>query len=88
MLGWITNPDLNLSRFIKGRVDEIFQVAPSDVWNYVSTEENPADVGTRDGAFKKSDSVKLRRERPKFLTESAPNEDVTVCVSRLENVSR
>ena len=88
VLGWITNPDLNLSRFVKRRVDKILRVAPNDVLNYVSTEENPADVGTRDGAFKKSDSVKLWLEGPKFLSEAAPIEIVTVCMSRLENESR
>ena len=88
VLGWITNSDLNLSRFVKRQVDKILRVAPNDVWNYVSTEENPADVGTRDGAFKKSDSVKLWLEGPKFLSEAAPSEVVTVCMSRLENESR
>ena len=88
MLGWITNPDLNLSRFAKRRVDKILRVAPNDVWNYVSTEENPAHVGTRDGAFKKSDSVKLWLEGPKFLSEAASSEVVTLCMSRLENESR
>ena len=59
------------------------------MWNYVSTEENPADVGTRDdGAFKKSDSVKLWLKGPKFLPGAAPSEVVTVCMSRLENESR
>ena len=88
MLGWITNPDLNLSHFVKRRVDKILRVAPNDVWSYVSTEENPADVGTRNGAFKKSDSVKLWLEGPKFLSEVVSNEVVTVCMSRLENESR
>ena len=88
MLGWITNPDLNLSRLVKRRIDKILRVAPSNVWSYVSMEENPADVGTRDGAFKKSDSVKLWLEGPKFLSEAAPSEVVTVCMSRLENESR
>ena len=31
VLGWITNPDLNLSRFVKRRVDKILRVAPSNV---------------------------------------------------------
>ena len=87
VLGWITNPDLNLSRFVKHRVNKILRVAPCDVWNYVIVEENPADVGTRDSAFKKSDSVKLWLKGPKFLSEAAPSEVVTVCLSRLENES-
>ena len=77
-----------LFSLIKRQVDKILRVAPNDVWNYVSTEENPADVGTRDGAFKKSDSVKLWLERRKFLSEAAPSEVVTLCISRLENEFR
>ena len=88
LLGRITNPDLNLTRFVKRRVDKILRVASSDVWNYVSTEENPTDVGTRDDAFKKSDSVQLWLEGPKFLSEAAPSEVVTVCMNRLGNESR
>ena len=64
------------------------RVAPGDVWNYISTEENPADVGTRDGAFKKSDSVKLCLEGLKFLSAAAPSEVVTMCISGLENEFR
>ena len=52
VLGWITIPDLSLSRLSKSRVDKILLVAPSDEQNYVNTAENPADVGARDGAFK------------------------------------
>ena len=50
VLRWITNPDLNLSHFVKHHVDKILQVASNDVWSYVSTEKNHTDVGTRDGA--------------------------------------
>ena len=88
MLKWITNPDLNLPRFVMRRVNKILRVAPGNKWNYVSAKENPADIGTRGGAFKKSDSVKLWLEGPKFLSEATASEVVTVCISRLENVSR
>ena len=88
VLGWITNPDLNLSCFVKRRVNKILRVASNDAWSYVSTKENPAEVGTRDGAFKKSDSVIVWLEGPKFFSEAAPSEVVTVCMSRLENESR
>ena len=53
----------------------------------ISTAENPADFGTRYGAFKNSDSVKLYLKGPKFLPEAALSEVVTVCMSGLENDS-
>ena len=34
VLGWIINPLLHLPRFVKGRVDKICLVAPSEAWNY------------------------------------------------------
>jgi len=40
VLGWITNSDLNLARFVKRRVDKILFVASSQTWNYVNTTEN------------------------------------------------
>ena len=55
VLGWITNSELNLSRFVKRRIDKILCVAPSSAWKYVKTSENPADIGTRDGAYKRSE---------------------------------
>ena len=54
VVGWITNSDLNLSRFVKRRIDKILRVAPSSEWKYVNTSENLALatvlIGTRDGA--------------------------------------
>ena len=41
VLGWLTNPDLNLSRFVKRRVERILQVAPGNVWKYVDMSQNP-----------------------------------------------
>ena len=59
VLGWLTNPDLNLSRFVKRRVDRILQVAPGSVWKYIDTSQNPADVGTRDVIGKNPECIDL-----------------------------
>ena len=59
VLGWLTNPDLNLSRFVKRRVERILQVAPGNVWKYVETSQNPVDVGTRDVIGKNPECIDL-----------------------------
>ena len=59
ILGWITNPELNLARFVKRRVDKILRVSLSATWKYIHTSQNPADVGTRGTAYKKPEFVKL-----------------------------
>ena len=59
VLGWITNADLHLARFVKRRVDKIVRVAPASAWNYIHNTQNPADVGTRSAACRNPDSVRL-----------------------------
>ena len=54
VLRWIIDPDLNLPRFVKLRIDKMHSVASAEIWNYVNTSSNPADVGTREESFKKS----------------------------------
>ena len=54
VLKWIINPDLQLPRFVKRRVDKINFVAPASAWSYINTSLNPADVGTRIDGVKKS----------------------------------
>jgi len=67
VLKWITNPDLHLNRFVKRRVDKILSLFSSEVWSYVHTSFNPADVGTREKACKIPDLIKLWLNGPEFL---------------------
>ena len=69
VLGWITNADLHLARFVKRRVDKIVRVAPASAWNYIHTTQNPADVGTRSAACRNPDSVRLWLEGPGCLLQ-------------------
>jgi len=70
-----------LARFIKRRVDKTLFVAPSHSWNYVNNTENPADVATRETAYKKSDFVNLWLNEPKFLLQDNVNIVSPQCVS-------
>ena len=69
VLKWIVNPDLSLARFVRRRVDRIYLVTPPDVWRYVNTSCNPADVGTREGSVKQPGSLALWLEEPRFLLQ-------------------
>ena len=73
VLGWITNSDLMLARFVKRRVDSILSVAPSSAWKYVSTAQNPADVGTRETSCNNSYFVDLWLNGPDFLLLNSVN---------------
>ena len=67
VLKWITNPDLHLARFVKRRVNIILRVAPLNVWKYVPTSQNPADVGTRETTSRTLESVNVWLRGPSFL---------------------
>ena len=70
VLRWIINPNLNLPRFVKRRIDKIHSVASAEIWKYVNTCSNPADVGTREDSFKKSPGHTLWINGPKFLWQT------------------
>ena len=67
VLRWIINLDLNLPRFVKRRLDKIHSVASVEIWNYVNTSSNPADVGTREDSFEKSPGHTLWINGPEFF---------------------
>ena len=73
VLGWITNSELMLARFVKRRVDSILSVATSSAWKYVSTAQNPADVGTRETSCNNSYFVDLWLNGPDFLLLNSVN---------------
>ena len=67
VLRWIINPNLNLPRFVKRRIDKIHSVSSAKIWNYVNTSSNPADVGTLEDSFEKSPGHTLWINGPEFL---------------------
>ena len=83
VLKWIINPDLHLVRFVKRRIDKILLAASPESWRYVHTSNNPADVGTREGAIKRSEAVDLWLHGPAFLQAGevqplSPDHSITV----------
>ena len=60
---------MSLARFVRLQVDRIHLVTPPDVWRYVNTSCNPADVGTREGSVKQPGSLALWLEGPTFFLQ-------------------
>ena len=71
VLKWIINPDLHLSRFVKGKVDKIIFVAPASAWRYINTSLNPADIGTGVESVKKSGRHSHWLAGPDFLLQGS-----------------
>ena len=47
VLHWVSNPDLQLKAFVANRVAKVIEGSEGATWSYVSTKENPADIGSR-----------------------------------------
>lgn len=47
VLGWLAKPPCSWETYVANRTSQILKLVPNANWNYVSTQENPADLGTR-----------------------------------------
>ena len=47
VLGWVKNPPKGAGIFVSHRVLLILNKTDKNQWHWVSTKENPADIGTR-----------------------------------------
>ena len=87
ILRWIVNPDFHLPKLVKRRLDRILQVESSELWNYVNTSANPADVGTRTDTVKKPDGHAFWIGGPDFLWEPEVNLVLYLRLKSIELVS-
>ena len=46
-MSWIRSSSAEFKPFVSARVAEIQESQPKDIWQYISSEENPADALTR-----------------------------------------
>ncbi|XP_059223173.1 uncharacterized protein LOC131996978 [Stomoxys calcitrans] len=47
VLGWLSKPPMLWETYVANRASQIHELVPDAKWNYVSTHDNPADIGTR-----------------------------------------
>ncbi|CAI6359149.1 unnamed protein product [Macrosiphum euphorbiae] len=67
VLSWLTSDQKHFRIFVTNRVAKISQLVPSCSWNYVSTNDNPADPASRGLLPKSMLSSSIYWNGPEFL---------------------
>ena len=80
-LWWITKSQREFKPFVQNRVVEIRKLVTPDLWKYVPTAQNPADIASRGCKASKLKDDKKWWEGPDFLKRSSdcwPNQEFGV----------
>lgn len=67
VLCWISNEPKTWKTFIANRISVIHQITRSSDWNYIPTENNPADIISRGSSIKNLINSDLWLHGPRFL---------------------
>lgn len=67
VLGWLSAPSSRLKSFVRNRVNEIHENTNSQVWSYVPSKENPADLVSRGASADTLSVSSLWWTGPSFL---------------------
>ena len=70
VLSWIRNSNKEFKQFVENRLREIRRLAPSELWKYVPTKQNPADIASRGTTATQLVGNKLWCNGPEFLVQS------------------
>ncbi|XP_075150364.1 uncharacterized protein LOC142224476 [Haematobia irritans] len=70
VLGWLSKPPMSWETYVANRTSQILDFTPYAKWRYVSTHENPADLGTRGCKPQDLMSNTLWWNGPNWLTKS------------------
>ncbi|KAL9969544.1 hypothetical protein ACROYT_G021769 [Oculina patagonica] len=70
-LWWITKIEKEFKPFVQNRVVEIRKLISPDLWKYVPTDQNPADVASRGCKASRLKDDKTWWEGPDFLTKGS-----------------
>ena len=72
-LWWINKTDKEFKAFVQNGVVEIRKLVAPDLWNYVPSAQNPADIASRGCKASKLKHEKLWWEGPAFLKGKNPD---------------
>ena len=70
VLSWIRNSNKEFKQFVENRLVEIRKLAPPELWRYVPTKQNPADIASRGTTATQLAENKLWWNGPEFLIKS------------------
>ncbi|XP_059217585.1 uncharacterized protein LOC131994736 [Stomoxys calcitrans] len=69
VLGWLQKSPQTLKTFVANRISDILSVVDISQWNYVKTDENPADLGSRGCAPLDLSTCQLWWHGPSWLSQ-------------------
>ena len=70
VLSWIRNSNKEYKQFVENRLQEIRKLAPSKLWKYVPTKQNPADIASHGTTATQFVENKMWWNGPEFLVKS------------------
>ena len=70
VLSWIRNSNKEYKQFVENRLQEIRKLAPSKLWKYVPTKQNPANIASRGTTATQLVENKMWWNGPEFLVKS------------------
>ena len=70
---WINKTDKEFKAFGQNRIVEIRKLVAPDLWNYVHSAQNPADIASRGCKASKLKHEKLWWDGPTFLKGKSPD---------------
>ena len=79
VLGWIRTSNKEFKQFVENRLREIRRLAPSELWKYVPTKQNPADIASRGTTATQLVVNKLWCNGPEFLVKSSEHWPLQPC---------
>ena len=69
VLHWINTPANRIQTFVSNRVGQIQAHSEATQWRHVPTDQNPADIGTRDISMADLAKSEMWKSGPKFLLQ-------------------
>ena len=86
VLSWMRNSNKEYKQFVENRLQEIRKLAPSKLWKYVPTKQNPAGIASRGTTATQLVENKMWWNGPEFLVKSDEHWPSQSC-SHQEDVS-
>ena len=67
VLGWLSRPSRELKMFVNNRVESILNITSVGDWDYIHTNDNPADIGSRGCDIQTLQNSELWKQGPDFI---------------------
>ena len=84
VLSWLKN-DRNYKQFVSNRTKNILKLTSPEMWNHCSTEDNPADIGTRGKSAAELKNSSLWWAGPEWLKGSPESYPLQLAPQELES---